>query len=148
MRPSWGGLSNYVNSGTGQGYQQSIRPQSERPKVLASSRHWHRQIHRIPKGDSLVIAEPGGRGGADPERSGSIPLGLPPERTSSSPRGPDSFKELRTTASAARAKLREPLHSPVPRAVSRPRAAEGSGPLGARAGYADPAPRGLARARN
>lgn len=95
VRPSWGGLSNYVNSGTGQGYQQSIRPQPERPKVLASSRHWHRQIHRIPKGDSLVIAEPGGRGGADPERSGSIPLGLPPERTSSSPRGPDSFLELR-----------------------------------------------------
>lgn len=90
----------------------------QRPKVLAGARHRRCQIHRIPKGDSAVIAEPGGRGGAGRERSvGAVAAG--PLARANLAVAPGSRHN-----SASRAKLGEPRHSPVARAANRPPARE------------------------
>lgn len=110
----------------------------QRPKVLACARHRRCQIHRIPKGDSAVIAEPGGGvAPAESGRSGPWPLGLPPERTSPSPRGSDT--------------IQPPGPNLANRGTARsraPRAAEGSGLWRPAPGTPIPAPAGSARARN
>lgn len=122
----WGGGENQQSTGP------HPAPASKGPR---SARHRRCQIHRIPKGDSAVIAEPGGGvAPAESGRSGPWPLGLPPERTSPSPRGPDT--------------IQPPGPNLANRGTARsraPRAAEGSGPLAARAGYADPSARGLSQ---
>lgn len=146
VRPSWGGLSNYVNSGTGQGYQQSIRPQPERPKVLASSRAALAPPNpQDSKGWLARHRRTRGEGWRRPREVGVDPAGPPSWADLVVTPRSRLLHGAETTTSAARAKLREPLHSPVPRAMSRPRAAEESGPLGGPRRLRGPSTQGLSQ---